>query len=70
MYNFLNYRCLPSTSEVYLFIFVNIFADLMEVEEKEEVGRREGEEERDTCTPLDRLMCGIVDELEFDMSLS
>ena len=42
----------------------------MEVEQKEEVGRREGEEERDTCTALDRLMCGIVDEMEFDMNLA
>ena len=42
----------------------------MEVEQKEEGSGREGEEDRDTCTPLDRLMCGIVDELEFDMNLS
>jgi hypothetical protein len=45
-------------------------ADLMEVEHGEEAGKREGEEERDTCTTMDRLMCGIVDQLEFDMNLS
>lgn len=45
--------------------------DLMEVEQKEEAGRRrrEGEEERDTCTTMDRIMCGIVDEMEFDLNL-
>jgi hypothetical protein len=43
----------------------------MEVEQKEERERRkEGEEERDTCTTMDRLMCNIVDEMEFDMNLA
>jgi hypothetical protein len=46
-------------------------SDLMEVEQKEEGERRkEGEEERDTCTTMDRLMCNIVDEMEFDMNLA